>query len=92
VCTGACSYIKRLTEVFQDLLKIDYRAVVSATLDILRLLPPSIEPRVRDLVNLAHARSTCVAQYALDIYSVIVLSAQRVLLRSGGLEYERSNY
>jgi hypothetical protein len=53
VCTGACSYIKRLTEVFQDLLKIDYRAVVSATLDILRLLPPSIEPRVRDLVNLA---------------------------------------
>jgi hypothetical protein len=27
--------------------------VVSATLDILRLLPPSIEPRVRDLVNLA---------------------------------------
>jgi hypothetical protein len=46
------NYIKELIEAFEAL-KTNYRVAVNTTLDILNVLPPGIDFRVRDLVNLA---------------------------------------
>ena len=44
--------IEGLRNALSDLLKIDYRVVVETTLNILRLLPPAMNLRVKDLVDL----------------------------------------
>ena len=45
-------YLEGVRRALEDLLKIDYRVAVETALQILRLLPPSAEYRVRDLAEL----------------------------------------
>lgn len=46
-------YIEGLRRAFKDLLKIDYRVAVKTTIEVLKNLPYSVTPRIKDLVELA---------------------------------------
>lgn len=50
-CRGY-GYLEGLRRALEDLLRIDYRVAIEVALQILRLLPPSAEYRVRSLVEL----------------------------------------
>jgi hypothetical protein len=52
-CVDTYGPIEGLKEAFKDLLKIDYKTAVKATVDILSTLPPDISRRVGDLTDLA---------------------------------------
>ena len=67
--------IEGLRNALSDLLKIDYRVVVETTLNILKLLPPDMNLRVKDLVELgarlASNRSLLKKDFAGRIYHEI---------------------
>lgn len=50
---GSYGPIEGLKNALENLLKIDYRAAVELTVEILKTLPPGISPRVRDLLDFA---------------------------------------
>ena len=44
--------LEGLRKALEDLLKIDYRTAIEATLSIINVLPPNIGYRIKDLINL----------------------------------------
>ena len=46
------SSLEGLRKALEDLLKIDYRTAIEASLSIINVLPPNIEYRIKDLVKL----------------------------------------